>query len=255
MPSAMSDPATVAQDHHATLSLLQAMYPMPGELVLTPRAERFLADPTTYNAAGETLDSELNITSPDAPEDDSLSYSIVLTIPSNDDATGTELPRCSVYLRQPPSLTRAEHAEVLQRIPPHTSDIMDDGEYILDILHSIPTVVQEVIAARPIAESSAQGAGKVEPLDDGPLERVWFWFPTLSSKEKRRDIVEYAEEAGLTGFVLAGTSCRYDLEVIAKGGIVWPDKGERWLMCRQTCTAVRRRRRSSGRSVHGQDQE
>lgn len=41
------------------------------------------------------------------------------------------------------------------------------------------------------------------------LERVWFWFPSLSSKEKRKDLVTFGHDAGLTGFVLAGMSTQY----------------------------------------------
>ena len=202
----MATQQEVAEQHHATISLLQAMYPIPGELVLSPRAQEFLDDPTTCSLTGETLEFELNIRPPDSAEDAPLSYSISLTLPPASGSTkeGSN-PRCAVYLRQPPALTRAEHADVLARISPHTDEIADDGEYILEILATIPGAVEEIVQARPIAESSTQAAGKAEPQDDGPLERVWFWFPTLSSKEKRRDIVDYAREAGLTGFVLAGT--------------------------------------------------
>ena len=41
--------------------------------------------------------------------------------------------------------------------------------------------------------------------EEEELQRVWFWFPSLSTREKRRDLVTYASRWGLTGFVLAGT--------------------------------------------------
>lgn len=40
--------------------------------------------------------------------------------------------------------------------------------------------------------------------DSGPLLRVWFYFPSLSTREKRKDLVNYAPRYNLTGFVLAG---------------------------------------------------
>jgi hypothetical protein len=47
-----------------------------------------------------------------------------------------------------------------------------------------------------------------EDAGDEALQRVWFWFPSLSTKEKRRDLVDYAPRYGLTGFVLAGEHIR-----------------------------------------------
>ena len=38
----------------------------------------------------------------------------------------------------------------------------------------------------------------------GPLVRVWFYFPSLSTREKRDDLVSMAPMYALTGFVLAG---------------------------------------------------
>lgn len=38
----------------------------------------------------------------------------------------------------------------------------------------------------------------------GPIVRVWFYFQSLSTREKRNDIVNYAASYSLTGFVLAG---------------------------------------------------
>lgn len=40
--------------------------------------------------------------------------------------------------------------------------------------------------------------------DIGDFVRVWFWFPSLSTKSKRDDMVNWASQYGLTGFVLAG---------------------------------------------------
>jgi hypothetical protein len=37
-----------------------------------------------------------------------------------------------------------------------------------------------------------------------PLVRVWFYFPSLSTREKRTDMVTHAPDYSLTGFVLAG---------------------------------------------------
>jgi hypothetical protein len=195
----MSTSVDMLERHHATLSLLQAMYPMEGELVLPPRTYDFLSDPSSYT--GEVIEFELNVALPDSV-DAPLAYSISLPVPIAS-SSSPDAAQCSVYLRQPASLTRAEHEQLLDQILPQDTSVPDD-EYILEIISAMPSAIDDIIAARPAENTNGQV--KVEALDDGPLERVWFWFPTLSSKEKRRDIVEYAAEAGLTGFVLAGMS-------------------------------------------------
>ena len=40
--------------------------------------------------------------------------------------------------------------------------------------------------------------------DDPSLNRTWFYFPSISTRAKRDDIVRYAPGYGLTGFLLAG---------------------------------------------------
>jgi hypothetical protein len=37
-----------------------------------------------------------------------------------------------------------------------------------------------------------------------PLVRVWFYFPSLNTREKRQNMVDWAPSYSLTGFVLAG---------------------------------------------------
>jgi hypothetical protein len=81
------------------------------------------------------------------------------------------------------------------------------SEYILDQLDAISLAASDILAENA-SGSAEDGGANDRPVaaDTDRLERVWFWFPSLSSKEKRRDLVTYAEDSGLTGFVLAGES-------------------------------------------------
>jgi hypothetical protein len=40
--------------------------------------------------------------------------------------------------------------------------------------------------------------------NNGPEVRAWFYFPSISTREKRDDLVNHAPSYGLTGFLLAG---------------------------------------------------
>nr|RBQ99375.1 hypothetical protein FVER53263_10842 [Fusarium verticillioides] len=42
------------------------------------------------------------------------------------------------------------------------------------------------------------------PIVDTSLVRVWFYFPSISTRAKRDDFINYAPTYGLTGFLLAG---------------------------------------------------
>lgn len=53
-------------------------------------------------------------------------------------------------------------------------------------------------------EEPVVAATSTPKRDEGPLSRVWFWLPSLESKDKTREIVTFTWEYGLTGFVLAG---------------------------------------------------
>jgi hypothetical protein len=78
------------------------------------------------------------------------------------------------------------------------------SEYILDQLDAISVAASELLAERVSGTAEDGGADDQPDGAADSLERVWFWFPSLSSREKRRDLVTYAEDSGLTGFVLAG---------------------------------------------------
>jgi hypothetical protein len=74
-----------------------------------------------------------------------------------------------------------------------------------DILNSISCIESFAngLVVAPVANTDEDGgiSDEVEVEDE---VRVWFWLQSLSTKSKRDDIVNWAPEYHLTGFVLAG---------------------------------------------------
>lgn len=106
----------------------------------------------------------------------------------------TEPPPLTYSLRQPVWMSRAELAELGTGMP--AGDVLAAFDHI-----------QEEAPAYFIRNSSRSQRGETSSKPDreaGPLMRVWFYFPSLSTREKRKDLVSYAAAYGLTGFVLAG---------------------------------------------------
>ncbi|KAL4968694.1 DUF1115 domain protein [Aspergillus stella-maris] len=96
-------------------------------------------------------------------------------------------------LRQPDFLSKADVASLSSSMP--RGDILAALEYIQE--------EAAVLLDTPVQEPSSQTTPENSSTND-PLVRVWFYFPSLSTREKRNDMVNYGPDYGLTGFVLAG---------------------------------------------------
>ncbi|KAF4156948.1 hypothetical protein CNMCM6069_006244 [Aspergillus lentulus] len=98
-------------------------------------------------------------------------------------------PSLSYSLRQPDWMSKAELATLAAGMP--SDDLFEAFEYVQD---------------EGLRFLEAQRASKSETTksSSGPIVRVWFYFPSLSTREKRNDLVNHAPDYSLTGFVLAG---------------------------------------------------
>ncbi|KAK7745890.1 hypothetical protein SLS53_002609 [Cytospora paraplurivora] len=168
-----------------------------------------------------------------APASPSLQMSVTVPLssagPSADDPT--EPPPLTYSLRQPPWMSRAEVAELASEMP--TDDILAAFDHIQDkapeyYLHYLQQR-HNITSTHDPSRSSQPGAAGNDK-DSGPLLRVWFYFPSLSTREKRRDLVSYAPGYGLTGFVLAGKPGVLCLEGTSGGvdGYMNAIKNESW---------------------------
>lgn len=132
-------------------------------------------------------------------------YDMILALP-------LDRARIELSLRQPSWLTRSEWETVRSLDPSNDEELV--VEYLLeckDLIrrrieglakyqHEPEADVKPDLGDRHAGSASGSGHGQTKSC----LERVWFWFPSLSSKEKRRDLITFAEEHLLSGFLLAG---------------------------------------------------
>jgi len=179
----------------SNISLLESMYPDPSELSIAPHclpAFEALQDNPVASIASDQLEF-LHTTTIDQGDID-----LVIILP-------LVRSRVEMNMRQPPWLTRAEWEQV-RAIPPSAEDDLV-VEYLLEtmdlIRHRVSGLAKYQAAeedTKPVIDIGSPSTSKAKSC----LQRVWFWFPSLSSKEKRRDLITFAEEHLLTGFLLAG---------------------------------------------------
>ncbi|GAA5886243.1 hypothetical protein JCM6882_001578 [Rhodosporidiobolus microsporus] len=206
---------------HEALELAEASFALPGELLLADQTAAFLPTLRTWLEAGGGDSVELT----KGPEwTDELAFHLHLTLepPSSssltplplvisvkiplvhlDDARGTTpegAPWASIAVQQPPWLPRAAYDSLAASLP--SVDPSDSFSSNAELLLSTVEHVREE-ATNLIPNEPESGEGKEEKPEEEEF-RVWMWFPSLSTREKRDDIVNWAGDYGLSGFVLAG---------------------------------------------------
>ena len=103
-----------------------------------------------------------------------------------------EPPNFKVRIQQPDWLSRTATTEL--------QDLIPDDE---DLLSTIEHIREAAIQAYQISLQS-QVTQSVSTSDPGPLVRVWFYFPSISTRSKRDDFIKFAPTYNLTGFLYAG---------------------------------------------------
>lgn len=195
-----------------TLALLQAMYPLPSELILDPETETYL-----NNLTSEPLPPDLIFTLRlNVDEDETYPLEVIYHL-----STSTSTPKLDLVIRQPPWLNRSS-TNILSSslVLPATEEGASPSETILSSIEILKSTASTLLhSSRPLSPPLciSNDSEKKGIAEEEGLERVWFWFPSLSSKEKRRDLVEYAPRYDLTGFVLAGMSVHPDPNPSRKG--------------------------------------
>lgn len=121
---------------------------------------------------------ELKISFPLVVEEGSLKEALV------------DPPKAKIRIRQPAWMSKAQTVTLADGIP--DEDILTALDYVRD------AACQHLIMQRQL--DATTGA-----LDEAAaICRTWFYFPSISTRSKRDDIVNYAPTYGLTGFLLAG---------------------------------------------------
>ncbi|BGP19451.1 hypothetical protein JCM10213_006271 [Rhodosporidiobolus nylandii] len=207
---------------HEALELSESCFALPGELVLAEETAALLptlrdwldaggADTAELEQGGDWTDElvftlnlslELPTPTPTHPLPLSLTVSVPLVQPAHGRPTTPEgAPFATVNVHQPPWLSRAGHEQLCASLPAADRDTcFNNAEFVMQVTDRMREMA---VKLRPKEEEKKeQKNGKTE--ENEPEFRVWCWFPSLSTREKRDDIVNWAPEYNVTGFVLAG---------------------------------------------------
>ncbi|WWC96859.1 hypothetical protein V866_003734 [Kwoniella sp. B9012] len=179
------------------LQLLTSMYTST-ELLLPESTQSildtYLGDPSSdLNAQGvEELECELELPIDEYnANSEKVTFQILLSTSSKD---------LKMRFKQPTYLNRSQYETLIQDIPQYDEN-EESSEYILNSVESIKTSLQSILELSTLQNQELEVK---EDAQDKQIDRVWFWLPSLSTREKRDDMVNFAKEVGLTGFVLAG---------------------------------------------------
>lgn len=191
-------PADSMESQLSTVDLLTAMFPSPGELdipesttLCIEKLRDWCQDPTS-EPSGIPSSLLLAVCLPIADGQRTIQVNISIPLRCDDPAID-QPPPLNYSLRQPEWMSKAEVAGLVAAMP--QDDLFGAFEYIQE-------------EASQFLERQTQQALFAENEDitnkSGPIVRVWFYFPSLSTREKRDDMVNNAPAYSLTGFVLAG---------------------------------------------------
>lgn len=199
-------PPDVLESQLAMTDLIRAMYPSLDEGMdsslqqVIDRIRQFCESPKgSGNNATLPPNLALTVTIPiDAEDRPTASHSlptiqINITVPlSSHEKDPTEPPPLIYSLRQPSWMSRAATMELGTGMPHN------------DILAAFDHVQENAPKYLEKSDAFSHQPRSPDGIECANLLRVWFYFPSLSTREKRKDLVSYASRYRLTGFVLAG---------------------------------------------------
>lgn len=189
-------PVDIMESQLSTIDLLAAMFPSPGELEIPESTSQYIEKLRDWCQVPDTIPSGipssilLAVCLPIAGGEKTIQVSISIPVQS-DNPEIEQPPPLSYLLRQPDWMSKAEVAGLAAAMP--QEDVFEAFGYVQEqALHFL--------------EAQKQNLNSEDTIDtkSGPVVRVWFYFQSLSTREKRNDLVNYAASYSLTGFVLAG---------------------------------------------------
>ncbi|KAH8883460.1 hypothetical protein GQ53DRAFT_429448 [Thozetella sp. PMI_491] len=122
-----------------------------------------------------------------------LEISIPLLSEEGNSEAPLEPPEAIVRVRQPAWMNKADFAQLTAE--------MSDGDLFATIDNA------REVASRHLSRLQERATDTPRPgiqARKEPIVRVWFYFPSISTRAKRDDLVKHAPGYGLTGFLLAG---------------------------------------------------
>ncbi|KAK1654611.1 hypothetical protein BDP81DRAFT_416128 [Colletotrichum phormii] len=208
-------PPDLIEHQIGQIDLLTAMYPTEDEASIDKESEQSLQLLKTHieQGSGITISSLsraptvtilLTLTVPEPDQDPSspktlqLDINVPFSCEGKSDTPPEEPPHIKVRILQPPWLNRAATANLNAQIPDGDEDLFS----IIDAINE--TAVTHLEEAKTVAEAESAISDAAATADAGPLVRVWFYFPSISTRSKRDDFIINAPAYHLTGFLYAG---------------------------------------------------
>eukprot|EP00026_Physarum_polycephalum_P008627 Phypoly_transcript_08720.p1 GENE.Phypoly_transcript_08720~~Phypoly_transcript_08720.p1 ORF type:complete len:297 (+),score=82.35 Phypoly_transcript_08720:55-945(+) len=196
----MNLPESVLSAQLDTYNFLQSVYCMDGEFTPAAYAEStllLLQEPSIHSTLPPLLSFDLSITL-----DPSHSFSLHVALPLQVQQ-GT---KPQIHLRRPTWMNNKMHSELVAKMKKEKVAKGDEEEGGAEIVMRVVDFLREN-AISYVQASQEQEKGKKDEKEekiDEKVVRAWFYFPSLSTKEKRKDLVDYALGYKITGFVVAG---------------------------------------------------
>jgi len=184
------------------IDLLLAMY--PEEILLDDNSQQVLDifrgtdNERSHAAVKATPNIPVNLDLPVAISEDESSSSQTLRLDLgvpfayDGDQPPLDPPEVKVRIQQPHWMSRAATAQLTSELP-QDEDLLGTIEYIREA------------AAAYLVEIQKKETDTIDMAGEtGPLVRVWFYFPSISTRSKRDDFIIHAPSYQLTGFLYAG---------------------------------------------------
>ena len=102
-----------------------------------------------------------------------------------------EPPKVKVRIRQPAWMSRADVSRLSNEIP--------DEDMLTVIEH-----VKEAASQHLVNTRQTSATDNPPTTADEAIVRAWFYFPSISTRSKRDDLINHGPAYGLTGFLMAG---------------------------------------------------
>ncbi|KAJ3077094.1 RWD domain-containing protein 2B [Podochytrium sp. JEL0797] len=175
-------------DALATFDLLQCMFPEELTVLHPPNLAELY--PLTDSKVADLSEISLAILikpTADPHQQNPPSCHLTVCLPM----TASDICAPEMSVKYEPWMSRELHAQIQSQLP---ADVLEAVEFIRDQIPTLESLESDQI---PIVQPSVSS-------EERPLKRFWFLLISLSTKSKRDDLVNWAPEYGLTGFVMAG---------------------------------------------------
>jgi hypothetical protein len=196
-------PAELMELQLAQIDLLLAMYPDEGAIVLHESSQALIYDLRVWISSSKASslpsfrmpDQICALLNLDMSNMDKIQLEIFFPLKYENVTALIEPPSSTNRLKQPPWMSKAQVADL-------NAMLSTDEDLHTQIEHAKQAV--ELALTKPVLRLMADKAKvRINPATDS-LTRAWFYFPSISTRSKRDDLITNAPHYHLTGFLLAG---------------------------------------------------